>query len=169
MSGVKIASVMTLALALAGCDVVLERERHGARTKQTSERLLPPGSVPRGQGELTETAARAPIVDLALMRRGRERYAIFCTPCHGPTGYGDGPVVQRGYPKAAPFHTDRLRSAPLSHIVAVVTEGIGAMPSYAERIPPADRWAIASFVKALQLAEHFPADRLDFDREGATQ
>lgn len=85
--------------------------------------------------------------------RGRERYEIFCSVCHGMTGYGDGMVVRRGFRRAASFHDDRLRQAPVGHFFDAITNGWGAMPSYAEQIPVQDRWAIIAYVRALQLSQ----------------
>ena len=87
------------------------------------------------------------------VQRGRQRYDIFCSVCHGLTGHGDGMIVRRGYRQAANFHEDRLRQAPVGHFFDVVTNGWGAMPSYAPQIPVQDRWAIISYVRALQAAE----------------
>ncbi|HJT66976.1 MAG TPA: cytochrome c [Pyrinomonadaceae bacterium] len=87
------------------------------------------------------------------VQRGRERFNIFCSACHGLTGHGDGMVVRRGYRKAANFHDDRLRQAPVGHFFDVITNGWGAMPSYAPQVPVQDRWAIISYIRALQLAE----------------
>lgn len=87
------------------------------------------------------------------VKRGRERYNIFCSVCHGLTGHGDGMVVRRGYRQAANFHEDRLRQAPVGHFFDAMTNGWGAMPSYAPQIPVQDRWAIISYIRALQLAE----------------
>jgi mono/diheme cytochrome c family protein len=87
------------------------------------------------------------------VQRGRQRYDIFCSVCHGLTGHGDGMIVRRGYRKAANFHEDRLRQAPVGHFFDVVTNGWGAMPSYAPQIPVQDRWAIIAYVRALQAAE----------------
>jgi mono/diheme cytochrome c family protein len=84
--------------------------------------------------------------------RGRERYEIFCSACHGFTGNGDGMIVRRGYRRAASFHTDALRQAPVGHYFDAITNGWGAMPSYAPQIPPGDRWAIIAYVRALQLS-----------------
>jgi mono/diheme cytochrome c family protein len=85
--------------------------------------------------------------------RGRERFNIFCSACHGLSGHGDGMIVRRGYRKAASFHDDRLRQAPVGHFFDVITNGWGAMPSYAPQIPVQDRWAIISYIRALQVAE----------------
>ena len=89
-----------------------------------------------------------------VMARGRERFDIFCSPCHGRTGQGDGMVVRRGYRRPPSYHQDRLRSAPVGHFFDVMTNGFGAMPDYAAQIPVAHRWAIAAYIRALQLSEH---------------
>jgi mono/diheme cytochrome c family protein len=88
-----------------------------------------------------------------LLARGRERFEIFCTPCHDRTGSGHGMVVRRGYRQPPSYHIDRLRDAPVGHFYDVMTRGLGAMPDYAQQIPPEDRWAIAAYVKALQLSQ----------------
>ena len=95
-----------------------------------------------------------------LLSRGRERYEIFCTPCHDRTGGGQGMVVRRGYRPPPSLHVDRLRDAPVGHFYDVMTRGLGAMSDYAQQIPPEDRWAIAAYVKALQLSQHAPAGEL---------
>lgn len=87
------------------------------------------------------------------VRRGRERYDIFCSVCHGLTGHGDGMVVRRGFRRAASFNDDRLRQAPVGHFFDAITNGWGAMPSYASQIPVQDRWAIIAYVRALQLSQ----------------
>lgn len=88
------------------------------------------------------------------MARGQERYNIYCTPCHSRVGNGDGMIVQRGYRPAGDFHTERLRNAPLGHFFAVITNGYGAMPDYAAQVTPQDRWAIAAYIRALQLSQN---------------
>jgi mono/diheme cytochrome c family protein len=93
-------------------------------------------------------------VDARVMARGRERFDIFCSPCHGRTGQGDGMVVRRGFRRPPTFHQDRLRGAPPGHLFDVITNGFGAMPDYAVQIRPEDRWAIVAYVRALQLSEH---------------
>ena len=89
-----------------------------------------------------------------LLVRGRERFDIFCSPCHGRLGNGDGMVVERGFRSPPSYHIDRLRNAPVGHFFDVMTNGFGAMSSYASRVPPADRWAIAAYIRALQLSQH---------------
>jgi mono/diheme cytochrome c family protein len=93
-----------------------------------------------------------------LLARGRERFDIFCSPCHGRTGYGDGMDVERGFPRPPSYHSDRLRSAPAGQLFDVITNGYGAMASYRTRVPPADRWAIVAYVRALQLSQNAPLE-----------
>src|SRR3954469_20569726 len=130
-----------------------------------SARPLVPGTVARGQlhddallymgkvngGDATEFPFA---VDEAVMARGQERFNIYCSPCHGRTGLGDGMVVRRGYRHPPSFHDERLRTSPAGHFFDVITNGFGAMPDYAAQIKPADRWAIAAYVRALQLSAH---------------
>ena len=89
-----------------------------------------------------------------VMARGQERYNIYCTPCHSRVGNGDGMIVQRGYRPAGDFHTDRLRNAPLGHFFNVMTNGFGSMPDYAAQLTPEDRWAVAVYIRALQLSQN---------------
>lgn len=89
-----------------------------------------------------------------IVDRGRERYDIFCTVCHGKTGNGDGMIVRRGFRRAASFHDDRLRTAPVGHFFDAITNGWGAMPSYAPQIPVQDRWAIIAYIRALQVSQN---------------
>lgn len=88
------------------------------------------------------------------LRRGQERFNIYCAPCHGPGGDGRGMIVQRGYPAPPTYHTDRLRQAPAGYFVDVITRGYGVMYSYASRVEPADRWAIAAYIRVLQTSAH---------------
>ena len=85
--------------------------------------------------------------------RGKERYEIFCSACHGLTGNGDGMIVRRGFRRAASFNDDRLRQAPVGHFFDAISNGWGAMPSYAPQIPTQDRWAIIAYIRALQLSQ----------------
>jgi mono/diheme cytochrome c family protein len=93
-------------------------------------------------------------IDNKVLERGRERYDIFCSPCHDRTGSGNGMVVQRGFTRPPSFHTDILRKRPPGHFYQVMTKGFGAMPDYSSQISPADRWAIAAYIRALQLSQH---------------
>jgi mono/diheme cytochrome c family protein len=88
-----------------------------------------------------------------VVHRGKERYEIFCSACHGFTGNGDGMIVRRGFRRAASFNDDRLRQAPVGHFFDAITNGWGAMPSYAPQIPAQDRWAIVAYIRALQLSQ----------------
>jgi mono/diheme cytochrome c family protein len=93
-------------------------------------------------------------IDESVMKRGQERFNIYCSPCHGRTGLGDGMVVRRGYRRPPSFADDRLRQAPVGHFFDVITNGFGAMPDYAAQVRATDRWAIAAYVRALQTAAH---------------
>ena len=91
-----------------------------------------------------------------LLLRGRERFEVFCSPCHGRTGRGDGMVVQRGFKPPPTYHSERLRTLPIGYLYDVATRGFGAMSGYAEQVPPADRWAIVAYVRVLQYSEYAP-------------
>ena len=88
-----------------------------------------------------------------VLRRGKERFEIFCSMCHGPVGEGDGMIVRRGYRQPPSYHEDRLRRAPVGYFFRVMTEGFGAMPPYRSQVPVQDRWAIAAYIRALQLSQ----------------
>lgn len=92
-------------------------------------------------------------VTAKVLARGQERYNIYCTPCHSRVGNGEGMIVERGYAKAGNFHTARLEQAPLGHFFHVISNGYGAMPDYSAQVAPADRWAIAAYIRALQLSQ----------------
>lgn len=89
----------------------------------------------------------------ALVKRGQDRFGIYCTPCHDRTGSGDGMAVRRGMMKPPSFHQDRLRHAPDGQIFATISNGIRNMPAYGPQIPVRDRWAIVSYVRALQISQ----------------
>jgi len=89
-----------------------------------------------------------------VLERGRERYNIYCTPCHAYVGDGNGMIVQRGFKHPPSFHEQRLRNAPLGYIYQVMSNGFGAMPDYAAQIHPADRWAIAAYIRVLQFSQN---------------
>jgi hypothetical protein len=94
------------------------------------------------------------------LERGRERYNIYCAPCHARTGDGNGMIVQRGYRRPPSYHIDRLRQAPLGHFFDVITNGFGAMPDYSSQIPVRDRWDIAAYIRVLQFSQDAPASLL---------
>ena len=99
-------------------------------------------------------------ITLELLHRGQARFNVYCAPCHSPVGDGDGFIVRRGFPSPPSYHIERLRSAPDRHFFDVMTHGYGIMYSYADRITPADRWAIVAYIRALQLSQHAPAASL---------
>jgi mono/diheme cytochrome c family protein len=92
-------------------------------------------------------------VNRGVLERGRQRFDIYCSMCHGTTGYGDGMIVRRGFVRPPSFHIDRLKAAPPGYFVEVITHGFGAMYSYNDRVSPEDRWKIAAYIKTLQLSQ----------------
>jgi mono/diheme cytochrome c family protein len=98
-----------------------------------------------------------------VLDRGENRFNIYCAPCHDLTGSGHGMIVRRGYRQPPSFHIDRLRQAPIGHFFDVMTNGFGAMPDYRAQIAPRDRWAIAAYVRALQLSQHASSSDLGPD------
>jgi mono/diheme cytochrome c family protein len=96
-----------------------------------------------------------------LLARGRQRFNIYCAPCHGRTGEGNGMIARRGFPNPPSYHTPALRNAADSHFYQVISDGFGVMYSYADRVSPHDRWAIVAYIRALQLSQHAPRSDLD--------
>ncbi len=136
-----------------------------------SARMPVPGTVPRGEltlgpQELLYTGkvngqpsdAFPYPVTKEIVERGRERYDVFCSPCHGFAGDGDGMIVQRGFRHPPSFHEDRMRAAPVGHYFDVISNGFVVMYPYGYRVPPRDRWAIIAYVRALQLSRQVPID-----------
>jgi mono/diheme cytochrome c family protein len=142
---------------LAACDLSMKDQPRG---DPQGAATLWPGGPPRGGSPAGTIAQDQPARDVALatrpaltpalLDRGEERYGIYCTLCHGARGEGDGEIVRRGFPNPPSFHEPRLLAAPPAYVVEVITHGHGIMYSYADRVEPADRWAIAAYVKALQ-------------------
>jgi len=99
-----------------------------------------------------------------VMKRGQERFNIFCAPCHGRTGEGNGMIVQRGFRQPPSYHEDRLRNAPVGYFFDVMTHGFGAMQDYSAQVPVADRWAIAAYIRALQLSERAGVEDVPADQ-----
>jgi mono/diheme cytochrome c family protein len=164
--------VLTLLLACGGCE---DSMRDQARIKPHEEskffedrhsaRTPPPGTIARGQlRENTEyfsarnAAGFLPHVPVNITRdlilRGQERFNIYCSVCHGADGYGKGMIVERGFTPPESYHTERLRSMPDGYFYDIITQGKGAMYSYASRVTPDDRWAIVAYIRALQLSQH---------------
>ena len=119
----------------------------------TSARPLPAGTVAQSDPQRKAARDAPPPITQASIERGRERYDIYCSPCHGLDGNGDGMIVQRGFPKPPSYAEARLRAAPAQHFFDVITNGYGVMYSYAARVTPEDRWAIVAYVRSLQLAQ----------------
>ncbi len=144
-----------------------------------ASRPLPEDTVARGDLRADELLATGRIggvvadefpfpITKAILDRGQQRFDIFCSPCHGRTGYGDGMIVQRGFKAPPSFHSDRLRQAPAGHFFDVMTNGFGVMYDYRSRVPPDDRWAIAAYIRALQLSQHASASDLDAAKAAET-
>ncbi len=144
-------------LLLADCDVSMTQQNR--YDTEAPSKLWADGSAARplpkhvvAQGDLArEAEAKNPApASPALLTRGRERYDIYCSPCHGLDGLGGGIVAERGFPHPPSFYLPRLRSAAPGHFYTVITNGYGAMYSYNERVTPDDRWRIAGYIRALQ-------------------
>jgi mono/diheme cytochrome c family protein len=118
-----------------------------------------------GRGTDGEFVTELPVAATTdLLERGRSEFEVFCSPCHGRTGMGDGMIVQRGFKRPSSYHTDRLRQMPIGYHFDVATNGYGAMSSYASQVPVEDRWAIAAYIRALQLSQYAPATEVPADR-----
>ncbi|RMD85940.1 MAG: cytochrome c [Candidatus Dadabacteria bacterium] len=149
---------------------------------QRAARPLPEGTVARGDLREDDLLYRGKIggkfadrfpfpVTREVLERGRERYDIYCSPCHDRTGSGTGMIVRRGYLQPPSFHIERLRKQVPGYFFNAITNGFGKMPSYAMQIPVRDRWAIVAYVRALQLSQHAtladvpPAERVALEAE----
>ena len=152
-------------------------ERSTFFTDGRSQRPLVPNTVARGflredehlyRGRVNgELATEFPVtVNATLMLRGQEQYNVFCSPCHGRTGGGDGMVVRRGYRAPTSFHDARLRQALPGYVFDVITNGFGAMPDYASQIAVRDRWAIAAYLKALQFSQNATTNDVPAEKRG---
>jgi hypothetical protein len=187
-AGVRIACAAAVVFLLAGCRLDMHIQPKYLPYEPTtffadgrSERQPVPGTVARGQLRLddllftgTENGVesnRFPFpITKADLDRGRERFNIYCTPCHDYTGSGNGMIVQRGFPHPPSFHTDRLRQAPVGHFFGVMTNGFGAMYSYADRVDVGDRWRIAAYIRVLQLSRNATVDDVpEADRSKLSQ
>jgi hypothetical protein len=162
----------SLAMTVAGCRLDMHEQPKYLPYEPTtffddgrSERPVVEGTVARGHLRLDELLYTGKINGVVAdkfpfpitredLERGRQRYNIYCTPCHDYTGSGRGIVVQRGFPPPPSYHIDRLRQAPAGHFFDVMTNGYGSMYSYAARIEPEDRWRIAAYIRVLQLSLH---------------
>jgi mono/diheme cytochrome c family protein len=150
---VRLTLVVSSVLFMVACDSGTEERADVASTRvvQRPYAPVPPGTVPRGTAaHAAALAAPGPEITPSLLRRGQDHFLAFCSPCHGSSGRGDGTVISRGFPPPPSYYEDRVRALSPAEIVAVITEGKGLMSSYADRVPPEDRWAIAHHVKSLQ-------------------
>ena len=180
-----LAAFAVTSLVLAGCRLDMHDQPRYEPLEATvffedgkASRDFPPGTIARGQlrtDEIFFTGMRGetPVdalpmtADRALLKRGQERYDIFCGPCHGRLGDGQGMVVQRGFKQPPSFHVDPLKSQPVGYYFDVMTNGFGQMSSYASEVEPRDRWAIAAYIRALQLSQGARLAELgEVDRRG---
>jgi mono/diheme cytochrome c family protein len=162
-----------LALLLAGCEQKMADEPRYRGYDPSPLFDSGASAEPRVEGAVAREDSLAPRpdhipypVDAALLARGRERYDIYCSPCHSVAGDGDGIVTRRGFPHPPSFHQASLRAAPDTHFYDVITNGYGAMYPYADRLAPADRWAIVAYIRALQLSRYASAASLPADVRG---
>ena len=145
-------------------------------------RPTPEGTVARGNlrdddvfytgksnGEIVHALPPQVKVDKALLDRGEERFNIYCAPCHSPLGDGNGTVVQRGYKRPASYHDPRLRNMGIGYFYDVITNGFGQMPDYSAQVAPADRWAIAAYIRALQLSQAATVEDVPAGERGALE
>lgn len=136
-------------LLLVGCDYMIDQPKQKTYTPEVA-----PAEQPQGIVEFGKQPSPAPPLTRALLLRGQERFRIYCAPCHSELGDGHGMIVQRGFPAPPDYTLPSLLEAPSQHFYDVITNGHGAMYSYADRVQPADRWAIAAYIRVLQLARH---------------
>ncbi|MGH9558044.1 MAG: c-type cytochrome [Bryobacteraceae bacterium] len=171
-------------LALAGCRQDMHDQPRYKPLAGTdffgdgrSARPEVPGTVARGHLRIDQARYTGKLdgqavdtfpfeITRADLDRGQQRYNIYCSPCHSRVGDGNGMIVRRGFKQAASYHTQKLIDAPVGHFFDVMTNGFGAMPSYASRIEPDDRWRIAAYIRVLQLSEDAPADAVPADMRG---
>jgi len=177
-------AIVAACLALVGC----RQDMHDAPSydplQQTTffangaaSRTLVANTVARGQLRADEhlytgkvngqAATEFPMpVTAEVMARGQERFNVYCSPCHGRTGLGDGMIVQRGFRPPPSYHEPRLREAPVGYFFDVMTNGFGAMQDYSAQVPASDRWAIAAYIRALQLSRNATVADVPADRRG---
>jgi mono/diheme cytochrome c family protein len=187
--------IFAVALVLPGCTRQGEFQPvsmwNGSRVKPMEEspmpgtassaRVLPPGAIARGEAWQGDPAASGrsggklvtefPVrITRATLQRGQERFNIYCSPCHGRLGNGEGMVARRGFPHPPDYAIRRLRDAPVGHFFDVVTNGYGVMYSYAARVPPNDRWAIAAYIRVLQASRpEVPLEKWEEERARARE
>jgi cytochrome c553 len=180
----RLAALGAVSISLSGCRLDMHVQPKYLPEEPTdffgdgrSERPPVPGTVARGQLRLDDLLYTGKIngveadefpfpITHADLERGRQRYNIYCTPCHDYTGSGNGMIVERGMPHPPSYHIQRLREAPAGHFFGVITNGFGSMYSYASRVDPADRWRIAAYIRVLQLSQNASIDNVpEADRQ----
>jgi mono/diheme cytochrome c family protein len=146
-------------------------EKNPFFTDQRAMRPQVPGTVARGQlvDEARSQAGRVGgelatafpfVIGREDLERGRRQFEVFCSPCHGRLGSGDGMVVRRGFQRPPTYHSSRLRQAPVGHFFEVISNGFGNMGDFSDRIAPPDRWRIAAYIRVLQTSQHSRLDEL---------
>jgi mono/diheme cytochrome c family protein len=155
---------LAMLLTLAACGDMSQQPKQTHYSPGADPAALPANTVEYG-----DAGAKAPPLTLALITRGQERFRIYCTPCHSELGDGHGMIVERGFPAPPSYHMDRLRQAPIQHFYDVITHGYGAMYPFADRVQPADRWAIAAYIRALQRSQNARIADLPDAARGALQ
>jgi mono/diheme cytochrome c family protein len=175
--------IVALTLLLVACEKVMRDMYDQPKYKNfrpsslfdngASARQQPPGTIEQSAGVLAGTSsgrvgeaivnariaaeqaqANPYPITMDFLKHGQERFNIYCAPCHSPIGDGDGMITRRGFPHPPSYHIDRLRKLPDRHFYDVITNGYGIMYSYADRVPPEDRWAITAYIRALQLSQN---------------
>lgn len=154
-------TLVALAVGLAACDNMANQPKINPYEASYGSNKDGPVTPPPHAIARDDTLGEPPPppVTMALLKRGQQRFNIYCSPCHGRTGEGDGMIVQRGFPHPPSYFSKRLRDAPNQHFYDVITHGYGVMYPYSDRVEPADRWAIVSYIRALQAsASASPSD-----------
>jgi len=165
-----VVGLVVLAMVLGGCDgfdwdEMADQPRYepyeavALQEKGTAKQKPPLGTVSRTPTPDYEQS-KPERITLELLKRGRERFNIYCSVCHGEAGYGNGPVVRQGFPRPPSYHTKRLRQASDRYLYKVITQGLGKMPEYRYEVPPPDRHAVIAYIQALQLSQHAEVSRL---------
>ncbi len=158
------ALLASLSVLLGNCDHMISQHKASLYSPDAQTVRGDPDTIP-----WQDAPAAPPALSLALLQRGQQRYRIFCTACHSELGDGNGMVVQRGFPHPPSYDIGRLRDGPTQHLFDVMTNGYGDMYSFAGRIAPADRWAIAAYIRALQLSQHATLASLSDAQRAALQ
>jgi hypothetical protein len=172
----RLACVSLFALSLAGCNPIRQDMANQPKNRPLSpsdffadgrserplvENTVAHGSIANDELVISKESNAFPLpLTRDLLERGRQRYGIFCSPCHGLQGDGNGMAAVRGMKHPPSYHQERLRNVPNGYLYDVVTNGFGAMYGYSAQIPPRDRWAIVAYLRALQLSRNAPVGQL---------